>query len=465
MLDSVLIAYAANAESAAAYITERLDCERTPTGAADARAIALFAKLRPLLKSHGGDAPALRIAARAQGLADVLDVALSLPTWFVEGSGTVPALVATFNAGKGTQCRPPGFAHAMDCEESDEKSDPILSLREWRSHPALWTPPTPLVPNLLYPGTVTLISAREKMGKTSFVAQMAAALSVGGLFLGAQLPRCRVLWYANDEPLDLALQRFDRLGAGDDLLVTRARLGSAKDFRRDLSAHLPEVVVLDSLGDLWEGRVDSNSHDETRAFLKPFIREARDVNAAFVPIYHTNANATKYAGAVAIGAMVDAPLLLKPRGQVTGDDGEDVADDGRRLLEGRTRYGVVRIPLAFRDGLYQRGDDPLPLEHRVLRVLCDDPQSQNALRGALNVRKEALGQVVREHVAAHRLERAGNRLVVTQEGHAFLAGTRGNQRGTAGNHSGTEAIREAVPAGQPRGDSGNRLDDGEELIA
>ena len=381
--------------------------------------------------------------------------------WLSQG-GTADALKALVRATPVlTEALVAGIVLATEATVVGDDGAPahtIRPLREWRAYPALWEPPTALVQDILYPGVVTMIAAREKMGKTSLVAQMAAALSVGGWFLGSQVPRVKVLWYAMDEPLGAALVRFDGLKADGDLLVTRERPELASDFRRALMVHRPDVVVWDSLGDLWEGKVDSNSHDQTRAYLKPFIREARDINAAVVAIYHSNASGTKYAGAVAIGAVVDAPLMLKPRGVVTGEDGEDLPDDGRRLLEGRTRYGIVRIPLGFASGLYQRGEDAPPLTRRVLQVLADEPQSLNALTATLGARKSTVGDVVREHVSGSRVIRTGNHLTVTQAGLDFLAGT-------TGNHSGTDARGEAVPGKASSADAGNHfLHDGEEIV-
>ena len=355
--------------------------------------------------------------------------------------------------------RPDNRASASLASEGDRlPAHLIRPLGQWRAFPELWEPPIPLVPDILYPGTVTLVSAREKMGKTSLVAQMVAALSTGGLFLGSQLPRVKVLWYAMDEPLPATLVRFGRLNADDGLLVTRERPESVIDFRRALMVHRPDVVVWDSLGDLWEGKVDSNSHDQTRAYLKPFIREAREINAAIMAIYHSNAAGTKYAGAVAIGAVVDAPLMLKPRGIVIGEDGENLPDDGRRLLEGRTRYGIVRVPLSFSNGIYQRGEDAPPLARRALQVLADDPQSQNSLTGILGSRKATVSDIVRDHISCSRVIRKGNQLTVTQSGLEYLAGTTGNPSGTIGNDSGTGAPTHAVPETMPRGGHGNHLE-------
>jgi RecA-family ATPase len=72
------------------------------------------------------------------------------------------------------------------------------TLAELLRRPELYAEPPIVVPELLFMGRVTLLSAREKFGKTTFSAQLAAALSAGIPFLGDLLPASVVVWYALD---------------------------------------------------------------------------------------------------------------------------------------------------------------------------------------------------------------------------------------------------------------------------
>jgi stage III sporulation protein SpoIIIAA len=107
-----------------------------------------------------------------------------------------------------------------------------------------------------------MVAARKKLGKTTLIAEMASALSQGGAFLGANVPKVAVLWYSLDEPLGLTLQRFDALNAARGLLVTREPPASAAEFGAALERRRPDVVVIDSLGDRWRPAGAASAHPD-----------------------------------------------------------------------------------------------------------------------------------------------------------------------------------------------------------
>ena len=83
------------------------------------------------------------------------------------------------------------------------------SLREWMVDPELLRPPRIILPHVAVEGRVTLLSGREKIGKSTFVGAVVAAASRGESVLGAP-PNAPVstLWYAIDEPASDAVRRW-----------------------------------------------------------------------------------------------------------------------------------------------------------------------------------------------------------------------------------------------------------------
>ena len=77
--------------------------------------------------------------------------------------------------------------------------EPIRTLAEWLTDPGALEPPPMIIPYLALAGRVTLLAAKEKVGKSTFMGQCVAAFSQGAEFLGQPCGPGKVLWYALDE--------------------------------------------------------------------------------------------------------------------------------------------------------------------------------------------------------------------------------------------------------------------------
>jgi hypothetical protein len=300
-----------------------------------------------------------------------------------------------------------GLAAAVsDLQPAAEKRTPrVFTLGQLMANPELTRPPRAVLPPLLYEGRVTLLSAREKVGKSTLAAHAVAELTTGGVFLGVAVAPVTVLWLAIDEPLGDVVRRFDALGADMSRLLICDEQLSVAEFRTVLAQYQPAVVVVDTLSDLWRGRVHNDRDStETGDFLRPFVNAVRETGAAMLLIYHTSKGGTEYRGSGALGAIVDAPLTLRRRGKhapglnsggvTSPDDDDDEAgdEDGRRLLLGATRWGRVRVRLRSDGDRYELdGTTTLTLSDRILAAVRGIPgRSGSSLATAVSARKSGV---------------------------------------------------------------------------
>jgi hypothetical protein len=324
-------------------------------------------------------------------------------------------MLAGPSLGRGMTARPSPFTlpgmHADARRDGAEPAafPPVYTLAALLADPELTRPPASIIPDFLYEGRVTLLSAREKVGKTTLAAHAVAELTRGGVFLGTHLAAARVLWLAIDEPLGDTVRRFGAQGADPAHLLICSQQVTIAAFRAMLDEHEPSVVVVDTLSDLWRGRVQ-NDRDSTEVgdFLRPFVTVIRERGVAMLLIYHTSKAGAEYRGSGALGAMVDAPLTLRRRGKhapglasggvTSPDDDDDDAgdDDGRRLLLGATRWGRVRLRLRSDGERYELdGSTSDSVSDRLLAVIRSVPgQSGSALSVAVRARKSlVLGEL------------------------------------------------------------------------
>lgn len=363
------------------------------------------------------------------------------------------------------------------------------ALRYWTLEEALadaelMAPPVPVVAPLAYAGRVTVLSAREKMGKSTLCGDVVAALSHGRpFFRGDAQPPSVVLWYAVDEPLSDAVRRLAAADAhvGEGRIILSPERPTPAELIAKITETGAHLVIVDTLSELWRGHVDKDADaGQVAGFLRPYVDVARTTGAALLFLYHTSKAGQEYRGSVALGATVDAVLTLRPVRPGTfgagtpatpdaGGDGEDVDDDGRRLLIGRTRWGFVREELAFDGTRYTLGDAPLPLSLRALRAIGDGlATSGKALAPVLGVRAERALALVTELTHAGQVTRRGSHapLTLTPVGVKAAAGSGDGSRAASAAPTGTDAGTgrmgergTAEPPGNPTGTDAELSDD------
>lgn len=205
-------------------------------------------------------------------------------------TSSIPAAVRGGGpAGPSYARRAPTVSHRTDAiaqsngaSKAQQRVGP-RKLSELRSHPELLEPPPALIPGLAYRGRITLLSAREKPGKSTLTAQAVAAMSSGARFLDAIIEPATVLWYAIDERIGDAILRFDAFHAEGDRVYICEDRPSPEQLRSDIERTGATVVVIDTLTELWSSNTESDRDaNEVNRFLRPYVLVARACNVALV---------------------------------------------------------------------------------------------------------------------------------------------------------------------------------------
>jgi hypothetical protein len=280
--------------------------------------------------------------------------------------------------------------------------------------------PEIVIPYLAVEGRVSLLSGREKIGKSTLAAGAASAASQGSDVLGRAVPEpIRSLWYAVDEHSSDAVRRFKTLGAHLDGIVINDKPRTVSElltaFERDLDTHdRVGVIWVDTLSRILAvSGVDANSAKEVEPAIAKVVDYLHDQNVAGVLLYHTGKSGREYRGSTAIGATVDDPLTLRKRGQSEEDDfDDDAADDGRRLLvqDGRNLRG--RIQLSFRNGLYRLYEETSTPRERIMDALRNNGTvtGRAELTKLAGVRKSVGLRVIPELIAEGAIVESGRNL-------------------------------------------------------
>lgn len=276
------------------------------------------------------------------------------------------------------------------------------TLGECLSDPTLLEPPAVLVPHLAVVGRCTLLSGREKSGKSTLTAQLVADASQGRPVLGAPTSEpVMTLWYAIDEPLGDTARRFAALDADLSRVIVNEHPRTVADLLAHLAADLakfPDVslVVVDTLSRLLS-TVKTNAADQVEPVLWRLVDTFRKHDRAAVLLYHTGKAGKEYRGSTAIGATVDEILTLQRRGEDTDDEDAEEDDDGRRKLVQQGRHLNGRVQLAYNAGRYGLLDDVNPPRERILRALEDGPaKSRNDLAKRAKGKRKAVLAAIEE---------------------------------------------------------------------
>lgn len=188
-------------------------------------------------------------------------------------------------------------------------------------------PPPVVVPGLAWAGRVTLVAAREGLGKSTLFAAAAAAVTLGGMFLSNQpTPAGAVLWVLVEEHMDdLAIRaaQYDPEKAGFvQLFVLDRPEDSLAALVAAIERRRPRLVIIDTLHAFAGPLVEhSSSSDDWQTVMSAIDAIAR---GPIGPAVLMAAQATKaegdYRDSSAIGHGVDAVFTLKKfKGE--GDDG------------------------------------------------------------------------------------------------------------------------------------------------
>ena len=238
------------------------------------------------------------------------------------------------------------------------------SLSDLITQPELLVPPRAVIPRFAYEGRLSLLTAREKSGKSTLIRQAVAALVTGRDFLGEPTTPGPVAWLCLDESLGDLTRGLYEEGARHGVLVSDAR-PSAEELEATIVKEGIVLLVVDTLTELLGGLVDS-MNDASQ--LQPHLANLRGIlhrtNCAGWLSHHTNKAGTGAAGSVQIGAGVDVIVTMRAD--------SDVATRRACQARGRGVHWDLTLDWDGDDG-YAIGAGELSLDLRVYKAIVAAP--------------------------------------------------------------------------------------------
>jgi hypothetical protein len=291
------------------------------------------------------------------------------------------------------------------------------TLAELLREPGILDPIQIVVPGVAAAGHTTLLFAREKAGKTTFIAYCAAHISRGGQLWGQPVPKGKVLWVGLEERRAQAVQRFLDMGGDESNINFLDRLYGDGGFEQ-LTAEIIDsgatVVVLDSLA-AYAGGEDENSAGKITALLLPLVKFVHDLGIALIVLHHSN-KASGYRGSVAIGASVD--MLLEMKEGASGETSRRMEAKGRfRLPAYEVTYDEETNSFHLADAPPTEDERRAGLRARVYAFVAANPGAGKAhIREAMRGNAREVDLAIEALMATGKLHHRGHR-----EGYVVLA--------------------------------------------
>jgi hypothetical protein len=216
-----------------------------------------------------------------------------------------------------------------------------------------------LIPRLAWRGRHVMLAGREKLGKSTFAAAGAVAMTTGGPFLDGTAAHGRVLWLAMDESLGDAFPRLIDNGAMRTHLAVENPPDPAAFLRTWLpaSGQCPDLIVVDSLIEYTRRTTRempaSGDSAAWAAVVRPLTKLAQDYDVGILTIHHASKATGDFRDSTEIGAAVDAMLTMFPSNTEQEETVRRIRLVGRRSIVTReTSYSVrleqdpVTVPVA-----------------------------------------------------------------------------------------------------------------------
>jgi hypothetical protein len=300
----------------------------------------------------------------------------------------IAALIPSMKASDGPGTRVPGFK--------------LQSLADVLARPDV--PPDYLVDGLLVRGTVGMIAAKPKVGKSTLARVLCLAVARGRDFLGRRTNQGSCIYLALEEREQELRADFRAMGAtGKDPIHIHADSVPAEGMLAlvDLVRSLrPALIVIDPLFRLARVR-DEKAYAEVCTALTPLIDVSRETGTHILIVHHSGKSAKGDAidsplGSTALSAAVSTLIVLKRTDnyrsvQTVQRIGTDMPEtilafdvDTRELSIGGTRSDVDR------DSLAQEIVDYL----RSLEGEKTEPEICDAVEGTQALKRRALRSLV-----------------------------------------------------------------------
>lgn len=212
---------------------------------------------------------------------------------------------------------PARYPNAGSAESRVQSGYALVSLSELMARPD--APVNYLLDGRLVAGTVSVIVAKPKVGKSTLARNLALAVSRGRPFLGSPTLQGEVIYLALEERPEEIKADFKAMGAAGDEPIQIHAANAPEDALPQLiqlvRRRKPCLVVIDPLFRLARIR-DEKAYAETYQALGPLIDIARESGTHILLTHHAGKSMKADAvdaplGSTALGGIVSTLLVLK----------------------------------------------------------------------------------------------------------------------------------------------------------
>jgi len=251
----------------------------------------------------------------------------------------------------------------------------VRTLAAILADPSVVNLPEPVAPRLAWRGRVTLLAAREKVGKSTIAQAAAAAKSSGAPFLGEPTTAGDVLLLSLEEHVGDTSRRLVEFDATAERVHIVEWLGHnpLAGLEEAIVKCEPELVVVDTLPRFVQNLVhDPGNASQWTPIMSHLTRMARDHDLALLLLHHARKSDNGYRDSSAVGAGVDVILEM-----------EAVSDDpAARRFKVKGRWRLENFSARLVGNCYEPHTvGELSLDARVLCCIQGSPRcSQNVVR-------------------------------------------------------------------------------------
>lgn len=224
------------------------------------------------------------------------------------------------------------------------------TLGEILSNPDSQKPPAVVVPGLAWEGRLTLVAAREGVGKSTLLAAAAASVTTGSDFLGQPCARGAVLWVLVEEHLNDLVVRAVRFQTEPDMfhVLERPALPLASLAAAVEQVH-PALVIIDTVhrfASVAGVLRDAHAADSWGPLMTALDKLARTTGTAILMSAQSTKSTGEYRDSTEIGHGVDVVLnLVRP----------DKQGLVRRLANQKARWPLEDVTFHLVGDRYEQG--------------------------------------------------------------------------------------------------------------
>ncbi|MFC1628426.1 AAA family ATPase [Gemmatimonadota bacterium] len=262
-----------------------------------------------------------------------------------------------------------GFVMTFSPQESgyhSTRNAPVL-LKDLFNNPDLFKPPVHVADRFAFEGRVTLLAAREKTGKSTIASFITACVSRGRPFIGSPIKQGVVLYISLEENRGELCRRLKDFDANPGTIYILDRIENPfGDLAWAAEEIRPALIVIDSLPALvCSKNPESGSAADWTPIMQEITQVARRSESAILLLHHASKSTGHYRDSTAIGAGVDLIIEMHEKG------------NNSRRFECKGRWDTKNFDLEYNDEnkneLYTLRQEDLPLEQRVILVICNNP--------------------------------------------------------------------------------------------